>query len=81
MTRRNSDIGMFSTVYGWYEPVPEPPPPNQVLVALCNGMRMRAPTKGPNSVPAPPSAATMTICTEIRIPKPLSGSMKPVLMA
>ena len=53
----------------------------QVLVAVCSGIRISAPTSGPNSVPAPPSAATITICTETRMPKPLSGSMKPVLTA
>ena len=60
---------------------PLPLPPNQVLVALCSGIRISAPTIGPYSVPAPPSAAMMIICTETRIPSPLSGFTKPTLKA
>jgi len=31
---------------------PEPPPPNSELVTVCSGMRITAPSSGPNKVPA-----------------------------
>ena len=57
------------------------PPLVGIPVGIVMSVGIAAPTSGPNNRPAPPSAAMISIFTEVRMPSPLSGSMKPNIMA